>query len=74
MFDLGLRKDWIHLTQIAHEEIEGDCIEIRVDKDVVEILKEHGTMRDEIEAIILRYAGAFRFLQWQKRKTKTSGI
>ena len=54
MFDLALRKDWIHLTPIAHKEIEGDCIKIRVDRDVVEILEDHGTMRHEIEAIILR--------------------
>lgn len=54
LFDLALRKDWENLTPEALHEIESDHIKIKVEKDVIDILREGGIEGEGIEAVVFR--------------------
>jgi hypothetical protein len=54
LFDLGLRKDWQHLSPTALAEVEHDHLEIECARDVRDILELHNCKADDVEAIILR--------------------
>ncbi|KAH6894666.1 metallo-beta-lactamase superfamily protein [Thelonectria olida] len=55
LFDLGLRKDWHHLSPTALAEVEHDHLQIECAKDVRDILELHGYKTDDVEAIILSH-------------------
>lgn len=53
LYDLGVLKNWKDQPPEVADQIEGDGCEIEVEKDVAEILTEHGgTPLEEVEAII----------------------
>lgn len=54
LYDLALRKDWKNLTPEALHEIESDRIQIKVEKDVIEVLNLDGVEGKDIEAVVFR--------------------
>ena len=54
IFDLGIRKDWENLVPPTVESLKQWGTKVKVEKDVADILLEHGTDLAEVEAIIWR--------------------
>lgn len=54
VFDLGIRKDYHNYSKSIAEYIPTTNYEIQVEKDVVDILAEHGISGSDIEAVIWR--------------------
>ncbi|KAJ0297644.1 hypothetical protein COL5a_004796 [Colletotrichum fioriniae] len=53
LFDLGLRKDWQKLSPVSLSEIRNDQIDIKLEEDIVDILKREGIVPGDIEAVVL---------------------
>lgn len=56
LFDLGVRKDWEQMPSSTVNAVRQYGWQVKVDKDVPEILEEHGYAREQIEAVVWRYA------------------
>ena len=56
IFDLGIRKDWKNFAPTLLKLCEFAGITMQADKDVVDILEEGGIRKEEITAVIWRYA------------------
>lgn len=54
LFDLGTRKDWQNLSPAALSEVEHDNIEVDIQEDVIDCLKQGGIAPGDIEAVVLR--------------------
>lgn len=54
LFDLGVQKDWEAQAPSTVEMIRDEGWDVRVEKDVNEILEEGGVSGGDIEAIIWR--------------------
>lgn len=54
-FDLGVQKDWENLDPEVIDMIKEFGWSVEVEKDVAEILEEHGVLTGGVEAIIWRY-------------------
>jgi hypothetical protein len=54
LFDLALRKDWENLTPEALHEIKSDGIKIKIEQDVLDILRQGGVNGEDIEAVVFR--------------------
>jgi hypothetical protein len=54
LFDLGTQKNWKEQAPSVVSMIEEASWEVTVEKDVAEILREHGVSLSEINAIIWR--------------------
>ena len=55
VFDLAVRKDWSNFAPALAKVLKNYGFEIIVEKDVHEILEEHGIKSKDINAIIWRY-------------------
>ncbi|KAK7446498.1 hypothetical protein CaCOL14_010907 [Colletotrichum acutatum] len=55
LFDLGLRKDWKNLSPVSLSEIQNDNIDIKVEEDIIDILKREGIDPGDIEAVVLSH-------------------
>ncbi|PYI23972.1 Metallo-hydrolase/oxidoreductase [Aspergillus violaceofuscus CBS 115571] len=51
LFDLGIRKDWENLAKPLYERLK-NMFNITIEKDVAEILTDHGIALDTVDAII----------------------
>lgn len=54
LFDLGVPKSWSSFPPVAVGHIDGFGWDIRVDKEVIDILSENGVQPEEISSIIWR--------------------
>ena len=54
VFDLGIRKDYHNYAPVIAEYIPTTNYDIRVTKNVVDILEENGIHGEEIDAVIWR--------------------
>lgn len=54
LFDMGVRKDWTNLAGPIVNLIQSLGWEVKVEKNMIEILEENGVKRNDIEAIIWR--------------------
>jgi len=54
LFDLGAPKDWEHLAPVTSERLKRLGWDIKVEKNVVEILEEHGVRGADVESVIWR--------------------
>ena len=54
IFDLGLRKDWQHLSPTVSKTIERFGLRIEIQDEVVDALSKEGISPGEIDAVILR--------------------
>ncbi len=54
LFDLGIKRDWENLPGPMVKRLKGLGWEITIEKNVSEILEEHGQALEDIEAIIWR--------------------
>ena len=54
LFDLGVQREWEEQAPSVVEMIKEEGWDIRVEKDVAQILEEHGVSLASIEAIIWR--------------------
>ncbi|KAL2216617.1 beta-lactamase-like protein [Thermoascus aurantiacus ATCC 26904] len=52
LFDLGAPKDWEHLAPVTSERLKRLGWDIKVEKNVVEILEEHGVRGADVESMI----------------------
>jgi hypothetical protein len=59
LFDLGVQKDWENLDPEVVDMIKEFGWSVEVEKDVAEILEEHGVLTGGVEAIIWRYVDPF---------------
>ena len=55
LFDLGIRKDWRNLSSQVVAQLDGLDFDIKIEKDVFEILADGGIAGEEIDSIIWRY-------------------
>jgi len=55
LFDLGIRKDWQNMVPPMLKKFENWKADIKVEKDVADILTEGGVELEDVEAIILRF-------------------
>ena len=55
LFDLGVRKDWGHLAPKVYHRLKDSKWDIRVPKDVREILEEEGIDPGTIDGIVWRF-------------------
>lgn len=54
LYDLGVQKNWEEQAPEIVDQIKSEGCEIEVEKDVAEILTEHGMPLGDVEAIIWR--------------------
>ncbi|KAL1640192.1 hypothetical protein SLS58_007143 [Diplodia intermedia] len=51
LFDFSIRKDWENLAPLIVDQTKGDAL-IEVEKDVLDVLAEHGIAATEIKSVI----------------------
>lgn len=56
LYDLGVQKNWEDQAPEIVDQIKSEGCQIEVEKDVAEILTDHGMPLKEVEAIIWRWA------------------
>ena len=59
LFDLGIRKDWDNLAPKVFNRLKASGWDIKVAKDVREILEEGGVDPNGIDGIVWRYMRSF---------------
>jgi hypothetical protein len=62
LFDLGVPKSWRSFPPTAVGHIDGLGWEVKVEKDVIDILSENGVRPEEISSIIWRWKPPFLFM------------
>lgn len=55
IFDLGIPKGWRKMAPVVVKSLESHGWDIDVDKEVIDILSDHGLAADEISGVIWRY-------------------
>lgn len=56
LFDLGIRKDWENLIPKTVARLKHSGTEVKVEKDLLDILRDGGTDPNKIEAAVWRQA------------------
>jgi hypothetical protein len=64
LFDLGIRKDWENLIPSTVARLKGSGTEVKVEKELVDILRDGGTDPNKIEAAVWRQALAQQGTTW----------
>ena len=54
LFDLGIRKDWENLSPVTADRVKGYGWDIKIEKNVSEILVENGVELVEIDYVVWR--------------------
>ncbi len=55
LYDLGIRKDWHNYAPVVSNRLKASGWDIRVEKNMTEVLGEAGYKGEDFEAVIWRY-------------------